>query len=115
MLKITEQPGMASGTLSVILEGRLAGVWVGELQSYVTQLVGNQRRCVRINLCGVSFIDAEGKALLARLWREGVELQGSGCLTRCVVEEITRVGQTEQPRQNRERQSLPTAPRGHEK
>lgn len=93
MLKITEQPGLPSDTMSVILEGRLAGVWVGELQSYVAQGVRTQRRCVRINLCGVSFIDVEGKALLGRLWREGVELQGSGCLTRCVVEEITGVGQ----------------------
>ncbi|NJL17644.1 MAG: hypothetical protein HC938_11060 [Nitrospira sp.] len=44
----------------------------------------------------MTFIDAEGKAVLARLWREGAELQASGCLTRCIVEEITGVGRVDQ-------------------
>lgn len=75
--------------MSLILEGRLAGPWVVELQAYVAGALVNQRHCRRIDLAGVTFIDAEGKALLARLWREGAELRASGCLTRCVVEEIT--------------------------
>jgi ABC-type transporter Mla MlaB component len=51
----------------------------------------NQQRCSMIDLTGVTFIDADGKALLADLWRQGVDLQASGCLTRCLVEEITGV------------------------
>jgi ABC-type transporter Mla MlaB component len=93
MLKITEQQGMAPGVASLTLEGRLAGPWVIELQVYVEQVLVNQRRCGKIDLGGVTYIDAEGKALLARLWREGAELRASGCLTRCVVEEIIRAGQ----------------------
>lgn len=95
MLKITEQQGMAPGIVSLILEGRLAGPWVIELQVYVEQVLVNQRRCGKIDLGGVTYIDAEGKALLARLWREGAELRASGCLTRCVVEGITGVSQEE--------------------
>lgn len=93
MLKITEQQHMAPGIVSLILEGRLAGPWVIELQAYVEQVLVNQRRCAKIDLAGVTYIDAEGKALLTRLWGEGAELRASGCLTRCVVEEITGVCQ----------------------
>jgi hypothetical protein len=53
-----------------------------------------------IDLAGVTFIDGEGKALLARLWRQGAKLQASGCLTRCVVEEITGVGRLDSPSRN---------------
>jgi len=42
-----------------------------------------------IDLTGVTFIDANGKALLTRLWQQGAELRAVGCLIRCVVEEIT--------------------------
>jgi anti-anti-sigma regulatory factor len=42
-----------------------------------------------IDLAGVTFIDADGKTLLTMLWRQGATLRASGCLTRCMVEEIT--------------------------
>jgi len=45
-----------------------------------------------IDLTGVTFIDADGKALLTKLWQQGAELRALGCLTRCVVEEITGAG-----------------------
>jgi ABC-type transporter Mla MlaB component len=102
MLKITEQRGVGPDSMSLILEGRLAGPWVVELHAYVAQALGNRRRCARIDLGGVTFIDAHGKALLARLWREGAELRASGCLTRCVVEEIVGVGQADQSCKNHE-------------
>jgi hypothetical protein len=54
-----------------------------------------QLRCVMIDLTGVTFINAEGKALLARLWRQGAELRASGCLTKCIVEEIASAGRTD--------------------
>lgn len=96
MLKITRQPGAASLSVSLVLEGRLAGLWVEELNAYCREMSVNQYRCGKIDLGGVTYIDAEGKALLARLWREGAELCASGCLTRCVVEEITGVSQGDQ-------------------
>ncbi|NGZ60987.1 MAG: hypothetical protein CV081_10865 [Nitrospira sp. LK265] len=90
MLKITEQCGAEVDSLTLVLEGRLAGPWVEELSASCRQMSARQQRCAMIDLTGVTYIDANGKALLACLWRRGVELEASGCLTRCVVEEIRR-------------------------
>ena len=92
MLKITGQRDTAVQGVSLIIEGRLAGPWVEELKTYCRVVVENQQKCTMIDLTGVTFIDAAGKTLLARLWQDGVELRASGCLTRCIVEEITGVG-----------------------
>ena len=89
MLKITGQRGTATDSVSLILEGRLTGPWVEELQTCWRELSVNERRCAVIDLTGVTFIDAGGKALLTRLWQQGATLRAAGCLTRCVVEEIT--------------------------
>lgn len=90
MLKITGQEDKGRG-VALVIEGRLAGPWVAELDAYCRALSEHQQHCAKIDLGGVTFIDADGKALLARLWREGAELRASGCLTRCLVEELTGV------------------------
>ena len=90
MLKITEKKDAVPASMSIILEGRLAGPWVEELHSYWRQISGNQQSGAVIDLTGVTFIDANGKALLTKLWQQGAELRTSGCLTRCIVEEITK-------------------------
>lgn len=92
MLKITGQRDAASDPLSLILEGRLAGPWVEELNSYWRQMAASQQSRAVIDLTGVTFVDAEGKALLTRIWQQGAELRATGCLTRCIVEEITKAG-----------------------
>lgn len=92
MLKITENKNAVPVSLSIILEGKLVGPWVEELNSYWRQMSVNQQSCAVIDLTGVTFIDANGKALLTRLWQQGAELRAAGCLTRCVVEEITGPG-----------------------
>ena len=89
MFKITSQQDTAIQGVFLIIEGRLAGLWVEELRTYCRMVSENQQRCTRIDLTGVTFIDAAGKALLARLWGDGAELLASGCLTSCVVKEIT--------------------------
>ena len=43
-----------------------------------------------INLCGVSFIDAAGKALLAEIHRQGGKLVAEGCLNQAIVREIAK-------------------------
>jgi len=95
MLKITKKKDPVPASLSIILEGRLAGPWVEELKSYWRQLSGNQQSGAVIDLTGVTFIDADGKALLTKLWQQGAELRAAGCLTRCVVEEITGSGRAD--------------------
>ena len=44
---------------------------------------------LRVDLTGVTFIDAAGRACLAALHREGAELVSADCLTKGVVAEIT--------------------------
>lgn len=90
MLKITEQRVVEVDSLTLVLEGRLAGPWVEELSASWHQISPEQQCGATIDLAGVTFIDVRGKALLARLWRQGAELRASGCLTRCIVEEIRR-------------------------
>lgn len=88
MLKITGQKDAAQASMSITLEGKLAGPWVEELNSYWRQISGSLKSGAVIDLTGVTFIDANGKALLAKLWQQGAELRAASCLTRCVVEEI---------------------------
>jgi ABC-type transporter Mla MlaB component len=100
LLKITRQRGAAPHAVWLVLEGRLAGPWVEELKAYCHELSVNQCRCTKIDLGGVTFIDADGTVLLTRLWEEGAELRASGCLNLCVVEEITGVGRLDSPSRN---------------
>lgn len=92
MLKITGRGDAAPDSMSLVLEGKLAGPWVEELNSYWSQISRNQQSGAVIDLTGVTFIDADGKALLTKLWQQGAKLRAAGCVTRCVVEEITGSG-----------------------
>lgn len=89
MLKITQQRNAASESVSLMLEGRLAGPWVEELGTCWRQIAANSQSRAVVDLTSVTFVDADGKALLTRMWQQGAELRAAGCLTRCIVEEIT--------------------------
>jgi anti-anti-sigma regulatory factor len=87
MLKITLQS--EAGVPVFQLEGRLAGPWVQELELCWRSAADAQLNTpVRVDLSAVTFIDADGKALLGQMYREGAELVASGCLNKCMVEEI---------------------------
>lgn len=95
MLKISEQQGTESDPILLRLEGRLMGPWVEELQSSWCRMdVAQQHRTV-IDLTGVTFVDPEGKSLLSRMWQQGAEFRAAGCLTRCIVQEITESGRVD--------------------
>jgi len=71
------------------LEGRLAGLWVDELdRCWMAVRATQEERPVGVELDGVTFIDASGKALLRRMHGEGAEFMASGCMTRAILEEI---------------------------
>lgn len=89
MLRITTHSKHAVTTLK--LEGRLAGPWVEELDRCWRTVAGTQQDHV-VDLSGVTFIDPVGKALLTKMWHQGANLHAAGCLTRCIVEEITKAG-----------------------
>jgi anti-anti-sigma regulatory factor len=101
MLKITQQRDAESESVSFMLEGRLAGPWVEELETCWRQTAVNPRSHAVVDLTGVTFVDADGKALLMRMWQQGAELRAAGCLTRCIVEEITKTGQADPSRSHR--------------
>jgi anti-anti-sigma regulatory factor len=89
MLKITKQTDSEGAVLE--LEGKLAGPWVDELKACCERPVSADRP-VKVVLKAVSFIDAAGKELLAELHRQGAKLVAEGCMTKAIVEEITRGG-----------------------
>ncbi len=88
MLRITVEKQENATTLA--LEGRLAGSWVAELeQSWSAAKAAAAGASIRVHLRAVSYVDAPGKELLARMHREGAELVAVGCMTRAIVAEIT--------------------------
>ena len=85
MLRITTEKKRGKTVLSV--EGRLAGPWVAALeQSWRERQAGEK---FSVDLCGVSFIDAAGKALLKEIHQQGGKLIAEGCLNQAIVEEIS--------------------------
>ena len=89
MLRITTHDKPESLTLQ--LEGTLAGPWVKELEDcWQSTRAGRGKVAVRIDLKAVTSIDAAGKGLLAAMHAQGAELQCAGCWMRAVVADITR-------------------------
>ena len=87
MLRITTRD---DGVYTVLeLEGRLAGPWVEELRR-CWQHSTRGGKPIRVVLKEVSFIDTEGKVILAEMRREGVELAAEGCMIKAMIEEIAR-------------------------
>src|SRR5688572_24988593 len=88
MLRITVHDETESLTLQ--LEGGLAGPWVQEAENcWQRTLAGQPKPVVRIDLAGVTIIDAAGKAFLAAAHSQGGTLVASGCMMRAVVAELT--------------------------
>ena len=87
MLRIT--PKRDDATTTVRLEGRLAGPWVIELSRWwQTECETRRSESVCVDLSDVAFIDPEGRRLLERMSRRGVELRARGCMTRALCDEI---------------------------
>jgi anti-anti-sigma regulatory factor len=97
MLRITvhDEPR----ALTFQLEGRLTGPWLRELEEcWQSTLAGQRQPTLRIDLTGVTFIDAAGKACLAALHRRGAEFIAADCLTKAVVAEIIQAPSADQHR-----------------
>jgi ABC-type transporter Mla MlaB component len=84
MLKITTQDSPPT----LVLEGRLAGPWVNEAGDAWRRL-REASASVIVEFTAVTFVDDAGKALLARMWREGADLRATGCCNRFIAEQIT--------------------------
>jgi len=87
MLRITHTTRPEGVT--VVLEGRLAGPWVGELARCWNVLTSSHdATSIRVQLDGVTFIDAAGRILLRTMHEEGAALAAAGCMTRAILDEI---------------------------
>jgi hypothetical protein len=88
MLRITVHDDPESLTLQ--LEGRLAGPWVRELEEIWRRTVAGRRAAVRFDLTGLTYIDAAGKVFLAAMHRQGAGFVAADCLTKALVAEISK-------------------------
>src|SRR5262249_11691321 len=89
MLRITVHSN--GRALTFQLEGRLAGPWLRVLEEcWQSTLARRGELPLRLDLTGVTFIDAAGKACLAAMHRQGAEFVAADCLTKAVVAEITQ-------------------------
>ena len=75
MLKIS-QAGKANHSVTLKLEGRVVGPWVGELRQFCETLL-TEGRVLKLDLTDVSFADARGVAALSSFKSRGVELANS--------------------------------------
>jgi len=82
MLKITVQQDETKSSL--LIAGKLAGAWVAEVRTaWEAERVKGKE--VLVDLNDVTFVDAEGKALLKKLHEAGATLVCKGCLTSAIV------------------------------
>jgi anti-anti-sigma regulatory factor len=89
MLRITVHDNSQAFTFQI--EGRLAGPWLRELQEcWQSTLASRPKPVLRIDLTGVTFIDAAGRACLAAMHRQGAEFVAADCLMKAVVAEISQ-------------------------
>jgi hypothetical protein len=81
---------------SLYVEGRLAGPWVLEMEKcWQAEQARVGSKIIIVRLGAVTFIDDEGKALLARMFQGGAKLEGHGCLVRAILDGITGHGEAE--------------------
>ena len=72
---------------TITLEGRVVGPWVDELR-HCWQQLRVAGRPVRVDLDGVSFIDARGRELLGEMHADRAVLVTGDVMMRAVVDEI---------------------------
>jgi anti-anti-sigma regulatory factor len=87
MLRITANDSPRA--LTFRLEGRLEGPWVHELeQCWRNTLDSPKRPSVCVDLTGVTYIDAAGKARLTEMHEQGAQFIAGDCVTKALVAEI---------------------------
>lgn len=71
-----------------VLEGKLAGPWVTEMERCWQAALDADQGCrsILVDLTAVSYVDAPGKELLTRMQRSGSELLVAGLMTRAIFD-----------------------------
>ena len=95
MMRITADTSHEPPVLK--LEGNLAGPWVTETETAWGQLKKDHpKERLIVNLAGVTFVDGEGKMLLARMFQLGAEFSAAHGLTKYIVERIQQESESSQ-------------------
>ncbi len=87
MLRITllENPTQ----MTLVLEGRLGGPWVEEVRrEWGAALAKHEGRQLIVDLCDVTFVEEEGKALLGEIHHQGGALLATDVMVKGIVEEV---------------------------
>ncbi len=76
-------------TTIFVVEGRLAGPWVAELERCWLAATSNEPpESIHVDLNAVTYIDAQGKELLTQMRRNGAMLLVSGLMMNAIVDAI---------------------------
>ena len=87
MLRITSC--INSEATRLIVEGKLAGACVGELEKCWRETASTKSpELILVDLSSVTFVDASGKQLLAGMHKRGTRFTAGGLLAKCLIEEI---------------------------
>lgn len=87
MLRIT--PCIDSEATRLVVEGKLAGPCVGELEKCWRETASTKSPgSILVDLSSVTFVDAAGKHLLAGMHQQGTRFTAAGLLAKCLIEEI---------------------------
>ena len=99
MLKITVESSATE--IRFRLEGKVAGPWVRELERTWREsaaICGIDH--ITVDMSEVTFVDTDGRELLAQLCRGGATLKASGCMMKCLVEDIRRSARNQPGQRN---------------
>ena len=77
-----------SAITRLVIEGKLAGVCVDELDKFWHDTPAKWSTLL-IDLTSVSFIDDRGKQLLKKMHDHGATLISTSLMSRCLIEEIS--------------------------
>ena len=89
MLRITTRN--IAGDVELLIEGRLAGPCVGELEKcWQRAVAGESPLPSLVDLTDVSFIDANARQLLAQMRDHGIKLVANGLMSKFLIDEIER-------------------------
>jgi hypothetical protein len=69
------------GSLTARVVDELRGIWEAAIER-------EPLKPIVVNLAAVSFVDSECKALLSRMYMQGVKLLPTGCMMKSIVGEI---------------------------
>lgn len=87
MLRISEVNAVGERLLRV--EGKLTGVWVGELRTAWRNATRDRpNQPIKVDVSELSFVSSDGERLLLELIREGALFQGGGVYVRHLLSEL---------------------------